>query len=80
MDTKGRLVAGSHNRNEFVLINVDEVGRLTLGIENEALWEDVARDDEGVESVGAGGGKVGESVVSWDEHGGSGGDESGIGG
>ncbi|PKI33423.1 hypothetical protein CRG98_046186 [Punica granatum] len=28
MDTKGRLVAGSHNRNEFILINADEVGRL----------------------------------------------------
>ncbi|CAN4081186.1 unnamed protein product [Withania somnifera] len=29
MDTKGRLIAGSHNRNEFVLINADEVGRVT---------------------------------------------------
>nr|AEI87569.1 cellulose synthase catalytic subunit protein [Nicotiana tabacum] len=29
MDTKGRLVAGSHNRNEFVVINADEVGRVT---------------------------------------------------
>ncbi|WOG82027.1 hypothetical protein DCAR_0101186 [Daucus carota subsp. sativus] len=29
MDTKGRLVAGSHNRNEFILINADEVGRVT---------------------------------------------------
>ncbi|XP_022894296.1 cellulose synthase A catalytic subunit 2 [UDP-forming]-like [Olea europaea var. sylvestris] len=29
MDTKGRLVAGSHNRNEFVLINADEIGRVT---------------------------------------------------
>ncbi|KAG8372591.1 hypothetical protein BUALT_Bualt12G0082100 [Buddleja alternifolia] len=29
MDTKGRLVAGSHNRNEFGLINVDEFGRVT---------------------------------------------------
>ncbi|PPD67570.1 hypothetical protein GOBAR_DD35549 [Gossypium barbadense] len=28
MDTKGRLVAGSHNRNEFVLINADEVASL----------------------------------------------------
>ncbi|KAL0365979.1 UNVERIFIED_CONTAM: Cellulose synthase A catalytic subunit [UDP-forming] [Sesamum radiatum] len=27
--TKGRLVAGSHNRNEFVLINADEIGRVT---------------------------------------------------
>ncbi|XP_073142642.1 cellulose synthase A catalytic subunit 6 [UDP-forming]-like [Henckelia pumila] len=25
----GRLVAGSHNRNEFVLINADEIGRVT---------------------------------------------------
>jgi cellulose synthase A len=29
MDTKGRLIAGSHNRNEFILINADEVGRVT---------------------------------------------------
>lgn len=31
MDTKGRLVAGSHNRNEFVLINIadDEVARVS---------------------------------------------------
>ncbi|XP_027357642.1 cellulose synthase A catalytic subunit 2 [UDP-forming]-like isoform X3 [Abrus precatorius] len=29
MDTKGRLVAGSHNRNEFVLINADETARVT---------------------------------------------------
>ncbi|PRQ24667.1 putative hexosyltransferase chromatin regulator PHD family [Rosa chinensis] len=29
MDTNGRLVAGSHNRNEFVLINADEVSRVT---------------------------------------------------
>ncbi|KAG2665580.1 hypothetical protein I3760_15G013600 [Carya illinoinensis] len=29
MDTKGRLVAGSYNRNEFVLINADEVARVT---------------------------------------------------
>lgn len=29
MDTKGRLVAGSHNRNEFVLINADEIGRVS---------------------------------------------------
>ncbi|GFY96461.1 cellulose synthase A2 [Actinidia rufa] len=28
-NTKGRLVAGSHNRNEFVLINADEIGRVT---------------------------------------------------
>ena len=28
MDTKGRLVAGSHNRNEFVLINADETARV----------------------------------------------------
>ncbi|KAG8382489.1 hypothetical protein BUALT_Bualt05G0082600 [Buddleja alternifolia] len=30
MDTKGRLVAGSHNRIEFVLINADEIGRALL--------------------------------------------------
>nr|APU87553.1 CesA9 [Plantago cunninghamii] len=29
MDTKGRLVAGSHNRNEFVVINADDIGRVT---------------------------------------------------
>ncbi|VFQ85093.1 unnamed protein product [Cuscuta campestris] len=29
METKGRLIAGSHNRNEFVLINADEIGRVT---------------------------------------------------
>lgn len=29
METKGRLIAGSHNRNEFVLINADEVARVT---------------------------------------------------
>ncbi|KAK6940041.1 Cellulose synthase [Dillenia turbinata] len=28
MDTKGRLVAGSHNRNEFVVINADDIGRV----------------------------------------------------
>ncbi|KAL0344326.1 UNVERIFIED_CONTAM: Cellulose synthase A catalytic subunit [UDP-forming] [Sesamum angustifolium] len=28
MNTGGRLVAGSHNRNEFVLINADEIGRM----------------------------------------------------
>ncbi|CAB4283499.1 unnamed protein product [Prunus armeniaca] len=28
MDTRGRLVAGSHNRNEFVLINADENARI----------------------------------------------------
>ncbi|KAK9272441.1 hypothetical protein L1049_002814 [Liquidambar formosana] len=28
MDTAGRLVAGSHNRNEFVVINADETGRI----------------------------------------------------
>ncbi|KAL9245079.1 hypothetical protein vseg_018773 [Gypsophila vaccaria] len=29
MATKGRLVAGSHNRNEFVLINAEDFGRVT---------------------------------------------------
>lgn len=29
MDTRGRLVAGSHNRKEFVLINADEVARVS---------------------------------------------------
>ncbi|CAN1802031.1 Cellulose synthase A catalytic subunit 6 [UDP-forming] [Linum perenne] len=29
METKGRLIAGSHNRNEFVLINADEGSRVT---------------------------------------------------
>lgn len=30
MNTGGRLVAGSHNRNEFVLINADEIGRVSF--------------------------------------------------
>lgn len=30
MATKGRLVAGSHNRNEFILINADEVSRVSF--------------------------------------------------
>lgn len=29
MNTGGRLVAGSHNRNEFVLINADESARVS---------------------------------------------------
>ncbi|XP_047341033.1 cellulose synthase A catalytic subunit 2 [UDP-forming]-like [Impatiens glandulifera] len=29
MAAQGRLIAGSHNRNEFVLINADEIGRVT---------------------------------------------------
>ncbi|XP_062099498.1 cellulose synthase A catalytic subunit 2 [UDP-forming]-like [Humulus lupulus] len=29
METKGTLIAGSHNRNEFVIINADEVSRVT---------------------------------------------------
>ncbi|KAK9073100.1 hypothetical protein SSX86_007422 [Deinandra increscens subsp. villosa] len=29
MDTNGRLIAGSHIRNEFILINADETGRVT---------------------------------------------------
>lgn len=28
MNTGGRLIAGSHNRNEFVLINADETARV----------------------------------------------------
>ncbi|KAG0488020.1 hypothetical protein HPP92_006831 [Vanilla planifolia] len=31
MDTGGRLVAGSRNRNEFVVINADEAARLKPG-------------------------------------------------
>lgn len=30
MDTGGRLVAGSRNRNEFVVINADDGGRLSV--------------------------------------------------
>lgn len=30
MDTRGRLVAGSHNRNEFILINADEASRVRV--------------------------------------------------
>ena len=29
MNTGGRLIAGSHNRNEFVLINADENARVS---------------------------------------------------
>lgn len=29
MDTKGRLIAGSHNRNELFLINADETARVS---------------------------------------------------
>lgn len=29
MATGGRLIAGSHNRNEFVLINADETARVS---------------------------------------------------
>ncbi|CAA3025232.1 probable arabinosyltransferase ARAD1 [Olea europaea subsp. europaea] len=41
MDTKGRLVAGSHNRNEFVLINADEIGRegLMEWLEEQVYWK-----------------------------------------
>ncbi|KAL3527925.1 hypothetical protein ACH5RR_012581 [Cinchona calisaya] len=28
MNTGGRLIAGSHNRNEFVLINADDIGKI----------------------------------------------------
>lgn len=28
MDTGGRLIAGSHNKNEFILINADEISRV----------------------------------------------------
>ena len=34
MNTGGRLVAGSHNRNEFVLINADEIGRVRFLLAN----------------------------------------------
>lgn len=30
MNTGGRLIAGSHNRNEFVLINADEIGKVKI--------------------------------------------------
>ncbi|KAF7127029.1 hypothetical protein RHSIM_Rhsim11G0083600 [Rhododendron simsii] len=29
MEAEGRLIAGSHNRNEFVLINANDIGRVT---------------------------------------------------
>ena len=32
MDTNGRLIAGSHNRNEFVLINADETARVSASL------------------------------------------------
>lgn len=39
METEGRLIAGSRNRNEFVLINANEFGRVSglLKISSVAL-------------------------------------------
>ncbi|KAJ8531289.1 hypothetical protein K7X08_026723 [Anisodus acutangulus] len=45
MDTKGRLIAGSHNRNEFVLINADEVGRVTSVKELSGQICQICNDD-----------------------------------
>ncbi|KAF7821973.1 cellulose synthase A catalytic subunit 2 [UDP-forming]-like isoform X1 [Senna tora] len=36
MDTKGRLIAGSRNRNEFVLINAEETTRVSRFFESES--------------------------------------------
>lgn len=38
MDTGGRLIAGSHNRNEFVLINADENARVSHFINPSFLF------------------------------------------
>jgi len=38
MNTGGRLIAGSHNRNEFVLINADESARVRIYIKIEAFF------------------------------------------
>ncbi|KAL3641107.1 Cellulose synthase A catalytic subunit 6 [UDP-forming] [Castilleja foliolosa] len=45
MDTKGRLVAGSHNRNEFILINADEIGRVTSVKELTSQICQICRDE-----------------------------------
>ncbi|WVY97562.1 hypothetical protein V8G54_029713 [Vigna mungo] len=42
MDTKGRLVAGSHNRNEFVLINADETARFFSGFTVKEIGKTVS--------------------------------------
>jgi cellulose synthase A len=50
MDTKGRLIAGSHNRNEFILINADEIGRVTSVKELSGQSCQICGDD--VEFIG----------------------------
>ncbi|KAM7257490.1 hypothetical protein ACFE04_013231 [Oxalis oulophora] len=47
MDTKGRLIAGSHNRNEFVLINADDIARCKFEV-NES---DILIECEGFSSL-----------------------------
>lgn len=37
MNTGGRLIAGSHNRNEFVLINADESARVSFTLKTETF-------------------------------------------
>uniref|UniRef100_A0A2N9HJC7 Cellulose synthase n=1 Tax=Fagus sylvatica TaxID=28930 RepID=A0A2N9HJC7_FAGSY len=45
MDTRGRLVAGSHNRNEFVLINADENGKIKSVKELSGQICEICRDE-----------------------------------
>ncbi|KNA12861.1 hypothetical protein SOVF_122190 [Spinacia oleracea] len=51
MAANGRLVAGSHNRNEFVLINADDIGRVTSvkelsGQLCQICGDDIVMDDD----------------------------------
>ncbi|KAG2716392.1 hypothetical protein I3760_03G124400 [Carya illinoinensis] len=39
MDTRGRLIAGSHNRNEFILINADENERVSGSLQIRSVKE-----------------------------------------
>ncbi|KAG7987288.1 hypothetical protein I3843_03G126500 [Carya illinoinensis] len=39
MDTRGRLIAGSHNRNEFILINADENERVSGSLQIRSVRE-----------------------------------------
>ncbi|KAL6518502.1 Cellulose synthase A catalytic subunit 2 UDP-forming [Orobanche gracilis] len=45
MNTRGRLVAGSHNRNEFVLINADEIGRIKFVCELSGQTCQICEDE-----------------------------------
>ncbi|ESW23993.1 hypothetical protein PHAVU_004G093300 [Phaseolus vulgaris] len=52
MDTNGRLIAGSHNRNEFVLINADETARVTAVTELSGQICQICGDELEVTVIG----------------------------